>query len=1122
MSRRPVVLRGVPFFLSLALAGPAPIAFGQGLAGPAVDQAELDRLARLSPSDQRKPANQARIQRWFFDQSGDFQDGIRASALGRSALVNAGPPSRPPGGAYSRTFAAPAGRGKFVVLHTDDVTTSSTFEEGSTVEFPRSAPTIPMNGGSPYACWHESLHAVMTGAPLSVRVEDFSTVAALSKNSYRREAQEHVYIELFAEPVAGWVRLLSGFERAAASAEEKLEELKNSGRVVNFEVEQFVWAGARAEWLLAWEKFGKAAIRLPAPIKDEFERASSTRFPTVEEVIGFYMGGDFKGPAGTKVAGKPIKVPKWVMWPGSAAMPVLIEDQERKGPELKAGVWTASFGVRFSEPRYRTHPRVTRGTVAVTLRSDDPSARIEVSYAGRTIPVSSPAAGSSWRRFVVKLGGPGPKAVSTGEEPIRVTVSVKDSVRSASAREPVLPVHLLFRDDPPPNASGKASPSIYLDTEGVFLVKLPAGASSPPAQPGPAASSGGASAALPSPGAAGAHGWALVNQWTYLPKSSASSTSRRWTCTLSDTGWTIDLEDSLRGEGKEWPFRNRLRYSWEMPPAFLEAGKTVRLQLKQECSCTPRNLNAMAMVTVAEYDRSRDPAAGQNAGLYPPFQGDGRFWSLPSNVITTDDGLSANRTVELGFGEGVPGRRLLVTVSVHTNVAVGPNVGQRVEAFAYRQYDWTAGTAAPATAPKGPSKPAAPVPPAPAPPPTAPGTGSIEPQIPPPPPLDKALDETPPEPGELEGSGAGTGTGTGAGGAPPPELTPRPDAVRWYVHPLGDYRIRLDHGWKQVIPGRIDGLDQLENGRGPWLLFPSRERTLTSTPVEQMEKLATKWISESSRASRIPFRVAGEPAIAVGKASRDNDTPITFWHVVITRKDRLYYLSAFTPAATGFDRLPAEVSDLLSTVEYLAGSSTPTPGGPAGKPGNADVAALVKKGVELHEARRFAEAIVPLTRALELDPGSAEACRRRGMSKREQNDLSGALADFSESIRLQPTEPTTWAGRGVTREKAGDPDGAQSDYSRAIELDPGYRNAWSYRAGLRLRRNDYRGAAADFDTALRLDPPADWAAWAHGSRGLAREKLGDLPGARQDYRRALELGSTDEGVRQRLKRIEER
>jgi hypothetical protein len=197
--------------------------------------------------------------------------------------------------------------------------------------------------------------------------------------------------------------------------------------------------------------------------------------------------------------------------------------------------------------------------------------------------------------------------------------------------------------------------------------------------------------------------------------------------------------------------------------------------------------------------------------------------------------------------------------------------------------------------------------------------------------MGKAFDDAPPEPGELDGGG-GTGGAGGTGGSTAPEPTARPVEVRWYVHPLGDYRIRLGRGWRQVSPGRMEGLDQLENGAGPWILFPSRKRALTKDPGGQAERLVADWKAESPDSRRVDLQVGGERAVALGKASKEDGKPIASWHILLIRKDRLFYLLAFTPATTGTERLPAEMTSLLSTLEFVSGAK-PEPGpGASGAP----------------------------------------------------------------------------------------------------------------------------------------------------------------------------------------------
>ncbi len=889
MSLRPKLLRVTLILLSLAT-----IAMGQSW-GPPVDLAELSRLAKLSKAGQLEPANQTRLQQWFFQQVGIYQSSIRTSALGRSAFVDVGPSSNPPGGIYARTFVSPAGRGTYAIFWSDNVTSPSTWNDGKNMEFPRSG--LSLNAGVPSTCWHESLHAVMNPVRLSVRVEDFASVASLSRIGDWVEAQQHVYIELFAEKAADWIISLSGFERAAVAAAEALEDLKSRGQVINFEVENFVWAKTQAEWQIRWESGAKYIKRLPQSVKDEFERATSTRFPSVEEAIGFYMSGDFKAPAGTKLAGKSIKVPKWVMWPQAGVMPVILEEQDSKAPELKDHIWNASFGVCFTEPRWQQHPPVTRGTAVITLRSDEPSARITVTYGGRTIPPSGPASGSSWRRFIVKLVAPA-SANSTGtNEPVRVAVSVEDSPRSASARELVLPVHIAYQDDLSQKTAAGAPSRYYLDTEGIFLVKVPSTSASPKPTGPPVAS--GQAAGQGGQGSTTAPRWVLINQWTHLPKASEATTWYKWTCSVSDTGATVDCWNSNDyGAGKLWPYNHRLNYSWEMP-AYLEPDTTVPLQIRQQSTLTSPSysiLNRDVGLNVLQYDRSDEPKTLQTSDVFINFP----CMSLGSTRILEMKDAPSAKTSELlllKVPNGRDGQRILMGAGVATNY--------NIRASAYRQYEWRPGTGG-SSGSSAASKPSVqPVPQ------TQNGLGSIEKQVPPPPPLGKALDEVPPRNGELDAV---------TGESEPPPVQPSP--VKWYTHPQGEYRIRLDHGWRQASPSRIEGMDQLGKAPGDFLLFLSRQRTMVGNPLDQAGKLAAGWMSLDPKARRINFQVAGQAAVAVGLASKDNGKAIILWYLLVTRKDRLYYLSAFAPASTGSDRLPAEITDLLSTLEFLTGAPT--------------------------------------------------------------------------------------------------------------------------------------------------------------------------------------------------------
>jgi hypothetical protein len=874
-----------PLVIGLALLAANPSAGAQS-AGGSIDLAELQSLAKLSKADQLNPANQARLQQWFFEQADLYQNSVKGSAIGRSSLVNMGSPTRPPGGVYTTTFAPPSGRGRYVIFWSSNVTSPTTWSDGINLELPLGA--VSINAGSDSACWHESLHAVLNPVKLSVRVEDFAPVASLSTTSDYGEAQQHVYIELVAEKAVTWLKALESYERCAIAAAEKLEDLRNHREVVNYEIENFLWAESRAAWQVRWDNSGKYIKRLPAPVKNEFEQSTATRFPTAEEVIGFYMGGDFKAPATSKIAGKEIRIPKWVMWPQAAMMPVVMAEQDVRAPELKGDTWNASFAFRLQEARLQSHPPVTRGQVIVTLRDDDPTARISVTFRGKPVVPAAPAPGSSWRRFIVKLGG----TATPQDNLIGISVSVKDAPRSASARERALSVHAAYRDDFT-QTNTPAQRQLYLEAEGIFLVKMPSlGKTTPVSAPPPATPAGPAATA----GSTGLKPrWAQINQWSYVPRASESKTAFRWNCSITESGGSMDYSSSLYGQGKEWPFNHRLNYQWQLP-AYLEPGTTVPFQIWQAASVANDQsymLSRDVSIHVCQYDGAADPKTSQASGEFKASGvdlGSTRIAEMPN-----EKPAAASEPLNLKVREGRKGERMAVIVSL------GANYG--IRAWFYRQYEWLDGSPGsaeiqPATAavPSPVRDPAAPA-----------SVGSIDVQKPATPPVDRALDDVPPKEHELDPWVAN----------PPPPPPPDKPAVRWYTHPEGDYRIQLGRKWRQATTSQVEGLDELDMVPGRFMVFPKRQRTLTRTPAQNADALAAKWVAaKDKKGSRVDFKVKGESAIAVGL----NNTDSTLWHLLLIRKDRYYYLSVIGPAGGDISKFPPEITDLLSGLEFLPAS----------------------------------------------------------------------------------------------------------------------------------------------------------------------------------------------------------
>lgn len=89
--------------------------------------------------------------------------------------------------------------------------------------------------------------------------------------------------------------------------------------------------------------------------------------------------------------------------------------------------------------------------------------------------------------------------------------------------------------------------------------------------------------------------------------------------------------------------------------------------------------------------------------------------------------------------------------------------------------------------------------------------------------------------------------------------------------------------------------------------------------------------------------------------------------------------------------------------------------------------------------RMVPEALADYNKAIELDPGNAQAYYNRGtLMFISLTNYTGALANFSKAIELHsdPQEYDIYFWRGNARAELGDYAGAIADFSKSLELNP--------------------------------------------------------------------------------------
>jgi tetratricopeptide (TPR) repeat protein len=141
-------------------------------------------------------------------------------------------------------------------------------------------------------------------------------------------------------------------------------------------------------------------------------------------------------------------------------------------------------------------------------------------------------------------------------------------------------------------------------------------------------------------------------------------------------------------------------------------------------------------------------------------------------------------------------------------------------------------------------------------------------------------------------------------------------------------------------------------------------------------------------------------------------------------------------------------------------------------------------GLDLVERGAYLDATTKFRRAIELDPGFAEAHYNLGVTYQRMKSYDRALASCQEAARLRPDNADYHAGVGNAR----------------------------------FYDNDYERAASSYEQALAVDAEHLKACY---SLAVCYERLRRISDARVQWNRYLELDSTSEWAEQARKHIEE-
>jgi len=97
----------------------------------------------------------------------------------------------------------------------------------------------------------------------------------------------------------------------------------------------------------------------------------------------------------------------------------------------------------------------------------------------------------------------------------------------------------------------------------------------------------------------------------------------------------------------------------------------------------------------------------------------------------------------------------------------------------------------------------------------------------------------------------------------------------------------------------------------------------------------------------------------------------------------------------------------------------------------------------------------------------------------------------------------TFINRGILKSRSGDPNGALDDYNRGLEIGPNLGEGYVDRGAVMILFQRYDDALKDIDKGIGIG--AKKPEIAYYDRAIADEALGDVRGAYEDYKKAVEI-----------------
>ena len=171
--------------------------------------------------------------------------------------------------------------------------------------------------------------------------------------------------------------------------------------------------------------------------------------------------------------------------------------------------------------------------------------------------------------------------------------------------------------------------------------------------------------------------------------------------------------------------------------------------------------------------------------------------------------------------------------------------------------------------------------------------------------------------------------------------------------------------------------------------------------------------------------------------------------------------------------------------------------------------------------KKYEEAIIDWSKAIELNSNDADLYNNRGWCKFELKKFEEALTDFDKADELDPNYANSYNGRGWCKLELKKFEEALTNFDKAIELNSNdaiyyegsgvcrslLANSYNGRGWCKYCLDKYEDAIIDLDKSIELDPNF---ANAYNGRGWCKYYLDRYENAILDFNKAIELNSNDD------------